>query len=102
MIKSNMKKNELFQIIISSLKNEGAKKIGVFGSHAKGNASPKSDLDLLVAFSKKKSLLDIVRIERELFEKLNIKIDLCTRKSISPYLIDQIEDEEVLLYESKK
>jgi predicted nucleotidyltransferase len=100
MIKSNMKKNKLFKIIISSLKNEGVKKIGVFGSYAKGNASPKSDLDLLVAFSKKKSLLDIVRIERELFEKLNIKIDLCTRKSISPYLIDQIEKEELLLYES--
>ena len=102
MVKPYKQKNRIYQIIISTLKKEGANKIGVFGSYAKGNASSKSDVDILVDFTKSKSLLDIVRIERELFEKLYVKIDLCTRKSISPYLINQIEGEEVLLYESQK
>jgi len=99
MIKTDLKKNRHFKTIITVLKNEGVKKIGLFGSYAKGKASAKSDIDLLVDFSKKKSLLDIVRIERELFEKLNKKIDLCTRKSISPYLIHSIKKQEMVLYE---
>jgi predicted nucleotidyltransferase len=42
--------------------------IGVFGSMARGEARKESDIDLLVRFSKRKSLLAVVRLERELTE----------------------------------
>lgn len=97
MTKSNKK---IFSTILSFLKNEGVKRVGIFGSYARGTFSSRSDIDLLVGFSKKKSLMDVVRIERELFELIKIKIDLCTEKSISPYLIKQIKEEEIVLYEA--
>ncbi|NUM77966.1 nucleotidyltransferase domain-containing protein [candidate division KSB1 bacterium] len=56
-------------------KNDVAK-IGVFGSMARGEASEKSDIDLVVYFSKPKSLLNLVRLEREISEGLGKKVDL--------------------------
>lgn len=44
-------------------------------------------------FSETKGLLALVRIERELSEFIGIKVDLLTKESISPYLIDRIKSE---------
>ena len=49
-------------------------------------------------FSGRKSLLELVKIERELSEVLGIKVDLLTEKSISPYLIDTIKKEMEVIY----
>lgn len=93
-----MIKEEMFDIIVRMLKNEGAKKISVFGSYVRGEEAPGSDIDVLVEFSDRKSLLELVRIERELSEKLGIKVDLLTEKSISPYLIDTIHKEMEVIF----
>lgn len=93
-----MLKKELLDKIVRKLKNEGAKRIGVFGSYVRGGEEPGSDIDIIVEFSDRKSLLDLVRIERELSEKLGIKVDLLTKKSISPYLIDTIQKETEVIY----
>ncbi len=84
---------ELFEKISSFLKNEGATKVAVFGSYARGEEKRGSDIDVLVEFSETKGLLALVRIERELSEFLGIKVDLLTEESISPYLIDRIKSE---------
>jgi predicted nucleotidyltransferase len=93
-----MLKEELFDKIIQKLKTEGAKKIGVFGSYVRGEERPGSDIDVIVEFFKRKSLLELVRIERELSEELGIKVDLLTEKSISPYLIETIQKETEVIY----
>ncbi|MDD4497908.1 MAG: nucleotidyltransferase family protein [Methanosarcinaceae archaeon] len=82
---------ELFDKISSFLQKEGATKVAVFGSYARGEEKPGSDVDVLVEFSETKSLLTLVRIERELSEFLGVKVDLLTEASISPYLIDGIK-----------
>ena len=92
-------KENLFKKIISLIKKHGAKKIAVFGSYARGEEKPKSDIDILVEFSERKSLLDIVGIEQELSDILGIKVDLLTEKSISPYLIGRIKKEMKVIYE---
>ena len=61
-------------------------------------AKPDSDIDVLVEFSPRKSLLEFVRIERELSEALGIKVDLLTEKAISPYLIDDIKRQMKVIY----
>lgn len=76
--------------IISFMTEHGAERIGVFGSYARGESRPDSDLDLLVWFSEQKSLLGVIRLERELSELLGVKIDLLTEQAISPHLIDRI------------
>jgi len=84
---------ELFEKIFSFLEKEGATKIAVFGSYARGDEKLESDVDILVEFSENKSLLTLVRIERELSGFLGVKVDLLTEESISPYLIDGIKKE---------
>jgi uncharacterized protein len=81
------------ETIVSFLKGNGAERVGVFGSYARGEARPDSDLDLLVWFTEQQSLLGVIRIERELTELLGVKIDLLTEQSISPYLVDRIKQE---------
>ena len=48
--------------------------VGVFGSIARDEDTPTSDVDLLVKFSRRKSLLDIVKLERELSTRLGKKV----------------------------
>ncbi len=84
---------ELFEKISSFLRKEGATKVAVFGSYARGEEKPGSDIDVLVEFSETKGLLTLVRIERELSEFLGVKVDLLTEESISPYLVDGIKKE---------
>jgi len=74
--------------------------VGVFGSSARGEATDKSDVDLLVKFKEKKSLLALVRLERELGMALGRKVDLLTEAAISPYLHDRIMKELQVIYEA--
>lgn len=76
--------------IISFMRQQGADKVGVFGSYSRNEARAGSDLDLMVWFKEQKSLLGMIRIERELSELLGIKIDLLTEQAVSPHLIDRI------------
>ena len=73
--------------------------VGVFGSMVRGEAKKKSDIDLIIRFSKRKSLLAVVRLERELSEALGRKVDLLTEGAISPYLREQILKEMQVVYE---
>ena len=65
---------------------------------ARGEEWPESDIVILVEFSGRKSLLDIVGIEQELSDGMGSRVDLLTEKSISPYLIDRIKKEMVVLF----
>ena len=93
-----MIKDELIKEITSFLQSYGARKIAIFGSYAKGEEKLSSDIDILVEFSERKSLLEFVGIERQLSELLGVKVDLLTEKSISPYLIDRIRKEMEVIY----
>jgi len=90
--------NEIRGKIISNLKSHGAKKISIFGSYVRGEAVPESDLDIIVEFGEVKGLITFIGIENELTELLGIKVDLLTEKSISPYLIDRIKKEAIVIY----
>lgn len=89
--------NKLFEIY----KKEDVSFLGVFGSFVRGTNTEQSDIDLIVRFSKAKSLMDLVRIEREFTSVLGTKVDLLTESSISPYLRNRIIDEMEVVYERK-
>lgn len=90
---------ELENTLIAILQQHDASRIGIFGSHVRGEAMPGSDLDVLVDFKKTPSLLSLVRIQRELSEALGIKVDLLTEGAISPLLIDRIKSELRIIYQ---
>lgn len=75
--------------------------LGVFGSIARGEATDRSDIDLLVRFSKRKSLLTLVALERQISTALGRKVDLLTEAAISPYLRERIKRELQVIYEAR-
>ena len=81
-------------------RNNNVAMVGVFGSSVRGEASEGSDIDLLVRFDKRKSLLEAVRLERELSTVLGRKVDLLTENAISPYIRDRILGELQVIYEA--
>ena len=68
----------------------GIESLRVFGSAAKGEERPDSDIDLLVRFLETKSLLELVRIEREFSEHFGRPVDLVTEGELSPYIRDEV------------
>ena len=84
----------LVRKIIPVLKRNGVVKAGIFGSYARGEEKKGSDVDLLIKQKGPKSLLDLVRLERELKEKLGIPVDLLDYQGLSPYLKERILKEE--------
>lgn len=87
--------------IIPTLKNQGVVKAAIFGSYATGEAKKDSDIDILVKFNKRKSLLDLVRLQFILEDKLGKKVDLLTYNSIHPLLKDIILKEQKTIYEKR-
>jgi len=96
--KSKRITDEMIRDLVDILRKHGAKRIEIFGSLARGDATTKSDIDVIVEFKERKSLLELVGIEQELEEKLGKKIDLLTREAISPYLINRIKKEAKVIF----
>ena len=59
-------------------------KIAVFGSVARGDDGPDSDVDFLVTFDKGTSLLDLVRLQDALEEFLKIPVDVISIGGLKP------------------
>lgn len=74
--------------------------LGVLGSLARGDATAESDVDLLVKFSNRKSLLAVVSLERQLSEALGRKADVLTEAAISPCLRSRILRDLRVIYEA--
>ena len=85
-------------IIIKMCRDNDVSMVGIFGSTARGEDSPSSDIDLIVRFTKPKSLLSLVKLERKLSAVLGRKVDLLTQSAISPYLKDRILNELMVIY----
>ncbi|HEY4759776.1 MAG TPA: nucleotidyltransferase family protein [Thermoguttaceae bacterium] len=86
--------------LIDLCRQNDVKILGVFGSMARGEANAQSDLDLLVEFSKRKSLLALVALERKLTGVMGRKVDLLTEAALSPYLRERIKKDLRIIYEA--
>lgn len=72
------------------LEGGGVEFAGVFGSRARTDAKPDSDLDLLVRFKKPVGFFRFLRLERMISETLGIPVDLVTEASLSPYIREHV------------
>ena len=87
------KRDEIIQIASSY----GARNVRVFGSVARGDARPSSDLDLLIQLAPGRSLLDIIAIKQDLEDLLGCKVDVVTEAALSPYIREQVLREATAL-----
>ncbi|NLW74851.1 MAG: nucleotidyltransferase family protein, partial [Methanomicrobiales archaeon] len=74
----------------------GISRIGVFGSQITGNASPDSDIDILVTFQEGKETFDnYMDLKFFLEDTFNKKVDLVIEDSIKARLKERIIQETV-------
>jgi predicted nucleotidyltransferase len=81
--------------IIEILRRNDVKKASFFGSIVRGEMAEESDVDLLVEFEGKKSLLDLAHLKNELEDAISRRVDVLTYKSLHPRLKERILAEQV-------
>ncbi|MGC8880651.1 MAG: nucleotidyltransferase family protein [Anaerolineae bacterium] len=87
--------------LIELCRQNGVVQIALFGSVARGEADQQSDIDLMVKFSQRISLLRFAALERQLSEALGRRVDLLTEAAISPYLRETIKRDLQVIYEAQ-
>ena len=96
-IKSEKKQDisELRKKLLPILKRHQVARAGIFGSMAKGIAQETSDIDLLIEFTGKKSLLDLIALKLDLEVETNRKVDVLTYQSLNPLIRNSVLENEV-------
>ena len=89
---------ELRETLGEVLKRHGVKRAALFGSTARGEATEKSDIDLLVEFEGRKSLFDLSGLKLELQELLGRNVDVLTYASLHPLLKEKILREQEVIF----
>lgn len=89
--------------ICKLLQKYGVSSAGLFGSRAFGDASLKSDYDIVVEFSpdSKTTLLGMIDLKLKLEDILHAKVDLLTKDGISPHFRKYIVPTIIPFYETK-
>ena len=79
------------------MRKYNVKQIGIFGSYIHSKQKKKSDVDLLIEFSKTPSLFRFIELENYLTEILGVKVDLVMKSALKPAIGKRILDEVVYL-----
>lgn len=83
--------------LLPILKQHDVARAALFGSYARGEATRRSDLDILVEFKGAKSLLDLVDLKYALEKRTGRKVDVLTYRALHPAIRERILNEQVPL-----
>ena len=94
-------REKIIRLIRDFLEKDGrVSKAWIFGSFARGDYKPESDLDLMVEFKEpsKTSLFDMADIAYILEEKSKMKIDLVEEGYLLPFALNTAKNDLILIY----
>ena len=69
--------------------------MGIFGSYARNEQKPDSDLDIIVTFTKTPDLLSFIELEQYISDQLGIDVDLGMPDAIKPRIAPHVLDDVV-------
>ena len=75
----------------------GASNVRIFGSVARGEARPDSDIDFLVRLEDQRSLLDLVGLWQDLEDLLGCQVDVVTERGLKERMRERVLREAVSL-----
>ena len=87
--------NYIREKTLPELKKAGVLRSSIFGSFARGEAGPESDIDILVELPEDKGMFDLIELEARLGSALGKKVDVVTYRSIHHSLRDRILREQI-------
>jgi len=91
---------QLVETIKNSPYGDNIKKIAIFGSYARNEATPESDIDILVEL-KNPMGYEFFGLEEYLSDNFKKKVDLLTFDSVHPYIRSYINKDKIILYDEK-
>ncbi len=72
----------------------------LFGSYSRNQADEKSDIDILIDLEYRNGIAkEYVKMVKELRKVFNKEVHLLTINSVSPFIIDNINKDRILIYE---
>lgn len=83
-------------------KKYNLQKVYLFGSYARNEQKPSSDIDFLIEHKIDFSLFDLIHLQLDLEKELKINVDLISNNSVSKFLKDSINRDKILIYSQKK
>lgn len=83
-----------------AIKKEGATALYIYGSRARGDTRPDSDLDVFIEFDPESrfSLMEMVGIKHTIEDELGLEVHITTRDSLHPMLKDDIERQAIRVF----
>ena len=85
------------ELIRTLARAHGATSIALFGSAARGEDTPDSDLDFMVELAPGRSLLDLIGLAQDLEAAFDRKVDIGTRSSLKPRIRASAERDAIPL-----
>ena len=79
--------------VLPILKPYGVTRAGLFGSTARGGATVKSDIDILVEIGKPIGLFEFVALQQKLGSVLGRRVDLVEKSALKPRLIPYVMED---------
>jgi predicted nucleotidyltransferase len=89
---------EIRNKVIPLLRNHGIEYAALFGSAARGEAGPDSDVDILVRYAVTPGLFDHIGLAQTLEDTLQTKVDLVTERSLNQLLVSRVRPDLKILY----
>ena len=91
----------MIQLIADYFKTQPVLKAWLFGSFARGEETPWSDMDILVQYDRSKpiGLLKIAEMQLRLEDLLGREVDLVEDGTLRPWVVNSVNNDRRLIYE---
>jgi len=91
---------EISKLVEPVARSYGAEQLYVFGSYARGDATPDSDIDFRLVRGRIEDFFVLSAFQRELQEQFLIPVDVLTTGALSEEFLTRIKVEEIAVYGS--
>lgn len=96
----DMNTQEMIQKIAEYFKTQPVLKAWLFGSFARGEETPESDVDILVVLDPSQPVgMKFFGMYEDLKELLGRPVDLVVERSLAPFARESVEHDKLLIYE---
>ncbi len=101
----NLELEKIKKVVVPILQQNGVEFAGVFGSVARGEDKPDSDVDLMVRFTFEKhktlGLFQFIGLQNKIATALERKIDMVEEDNVHPYVEPYVLKDLIILYGKK-
>jgi predicted nucleotidyltransferase len=85
----------------SALRAEGVTGLALFGSRARQDNSPDSDIDLVIDIeaNRRFSLLDLIGVQHIIGDRIGIEANILPKRSLEPGFLRELQRDGIVIYQ---